>query len=183
MLFWGRLCFLKKLGANIVYKAIYKLMSFLFLINCTLKKNSTQELTNWDVCTSFECWFQQTNNKKAYDIKKSPLIWLNGVMILRLCKKISLLFKETYRSIWEKKKKKKTWKGKEKLMTNTCLPLRPLESLLVTQHRSTKRNKSTKNENVKEIIKRWNDSTFWRTESRSKCINRINRTKKSKAQN
>lgn len=28
-------------------------------------------------------------------------------MILRLCKKISLLFKETYRSIWEKKKKKK----------------------------------------------------------------------------
>lgn len=27
-------------------------------------------------------------------------------MILRLCKKISLLFKETYRSIWEEKKKK-----------------------------------------------------------------------------
>lgn len=99
-------------------KAIYKLMSFLFLINCTLKKNSTQELINWDVCTSFECWFQQTNNKKVlYDIKKLPLIWLNGVMILRLCKKISLLFKETCRSIWEwndfhsffwgKKKKKK----------------------------------------------------------------------------
>lgn len=83
-------------------KAIYKLMSFLFLINCTLKKNSTQELINWDVCTSFECWFQQTNNKKVlYDIKKLPLIWLNGVMILRLCKKISLLFKETCRSIWE----------------------------------------------------------------------------------
>lgn len=175
-------------------KAIYKLMSFLFLINCTLKKNSTQELINWDVCTSFECWFQQTNNKKVlYDIKKLPFIWLNGVMILRLCKKISLLFKETCRSIWEwndfhsffwgGKKKKKTWKGKEKMMTNTCLPLLPLESLLVRQHRSTKRNKSTKNENVKEVIKRWNDSTFWRTESRSKCINRINRTKKSKAQN
>lgn len=171
-------------------------MSFLFLINCTLKNNSTQELINWDVCTSFECWFQQTNNKKAlYDIKKLLLIWVDGVMILVLCKKISLLFKETYRSFgnemtfipffWRKKKKKKekTWKGKEKMMTNTCLPLLPLESLLVRQHRSIKRNKSTKNENVKEVIKRWNDSTFWRTESRSKYINRINRTKKSKVQN
>lgn len=104
MLFSGWFCFLKKLGWNyntpfvqtFSIKVNYKQMSLLFLINCTPKKNSTQ-LINWDVCTSFECWFQQTNNIKAlYDIKKLPLIWLDGVMILRLCKKICLLFKETY---------------------------------------------------------------------------------------
>lgn len=125
----------KQFAQKLSIKAIYKLMSFLFLINCTLKNNSTQELINWDVCTSFECWFQQTNNKKAlYDIKKLLLIWVDGVMILVLCKKISLLFKETYRSFgnemtfipffWRKKKRKKKKPGKGKRrwwQTPVCL--------------------------------------------------------------